>query len=237
MLERQSWRTGGASCAAPENTLAAFALAISAGADDIEFDVHDIADGHLVVIHDDTVDRATSGSGPISRMVLEEVRSLDAGSWFGPGFAGEKVPLLEEVLELARGRLLVDIELKAPGIEAQVVEMVRKQHMEPSVVVSSFSPSVIALVKEIAPEIAAGLLAVEGDLSEALSLGVQVYWPSVEALSNDLVQACHRHGISVITWTALREEDARKAIRLGVDGVIAGDPAMARRILKEEGGR
>lgn len=227
----------GASRAAPENTLAAFALALTQGADGIEFDVHATADGHLVVIHDDAVDRTTNGSGPVARLTLAQVRSLDAGGWFDPRFAGEKVPLLEEVLELARGHLLVDIELKAPGIEAQVVKAVRRHRMEPSVVVSSFSPEAISAVKGIAPEIPVGLLSLNRDPSVALSLGVQVFLPAVDALSRDLVEVCHRHGISLVTWTTLTEEHVRKAVRLGVDGVIADDPAMARRVLEEEGGR
>jgi len=226
----------GASRAAPENTLAAFSLAISLGADGIEFDVHATADGHLVVLHDETVNRTTNGSGAIARLTLEQVRSLDAGSWFAPRYVGERIPLLEEVLELARGRLLVDIELKAPGIEVQVVEMVRKLRMEPSVVISSFSPEAVLAVKGIAPGIAVGLLALQGDPTAAFSLGAQVFLPPVDALSRDLVQSCHRQGISVVAWTALTEEDVREAIRLGVDGIIADDPAMARRVLEEEEG-
>ncbi|MDR7434466.1 MAG: glycerophosphodiester phosphodiesterase family protein [Armatimonadota bacterium] len=227
----------GAAHAAPENTLAAFALALSEGADGIEFDVHRTADGHLVVLHDEVVDRTTNGFGPVSQMTLEQVRSLDAGSWFDPRFAGEKVPLLEEVLELARGHLLVDIELKTSGIEAQVVETVRKFRMAPSVLISSFSREAISAVKEIAPEIAVGLLSLHGDPSEALSLGVQVFLPSVGVLSKDCVESCHRQGISVVTWTILTEQDAREAIRLGVEGIIADDPVMARRALEEERNR
>ncbi len=115
----------GASRHAPENTLAAFRKAIELGADLIEFDVRQTRDGHLVVMHDDTVDRTTDGRGRVSQMTLEEIRKLDAGSWFGPQFKGERVPTLDEALETIKGGALPDIDFKA-GTPEKLVEAVAR---------------------------------------------------------------------------------------------------------------
>src|SRR5688500_16528220 len=94
----------GASSYAPENTLAAFDLAIEMGARHLELDVHLTRDDHVVVIHDDTVDRTTGGVGPVAEQTLAELKSLDAGSWFGEKFAGQRIPTFAEVLERYAGR-------------------------------------------------------------------------------------------------------------------------------------
>src|SRR3989337_3593200 len=116
----------GANAYAPENTLAAFRLAADQGADSIEFDVRATADGHLVVIHDSSLGRTTDGEGEIGALTLEEVRRADAGGRRGAAFRGERVPTLEEVLDVARGRLLVDIELNVTNLDSQVVEMLAR---------------------------------------------------------------------------------------------------------------
>ena len=102
----------GASAYAPENTLAAFDLAIRMGVRHIEFDVHSSCDGHIVVIHDDTLDRTTNGSGPVSNHTLAPLRELDAGSWFGAAFAGERVPTFDDVLSRYGGRIHIHAEIK-----------------------------------------------------------------------------------------------------------------------------
>ncbi|HEV8663384.1 MAG TPA: glycerophosphodiester phosphodiesterase family protein, partial [Candidatus Methylomirabilis sp.] len=116
----------GASADAPENTLPAFEAALAAGADALELDVHLAADGAIVVIHDITLARTTSGRGFVGRHTLADLKRLDAGSWFGARFAGTAIPTLEEVVTLARGRARLFVELKAgsdfyPGIEGAVV--------------------------------------------------------------------------------------------------------------------
>ena len=103
----------GYSAKAPENTMAAFELALAVGADGIELDVHMTRDGEIVVIHDDTLDRTTNGKGPVSDQTMAELRELDAGSWFSPEFAGERIPTLKLVLELIKDKdVLLNIEIK-----------------------------------------------------------------------------------------------------------------------------
>ncbi|HKX16797.1 MAG TPA: glycerophosphodiester phosphodiesterase family protein, partial [bacterium] len=144
----------GASREAPENTLAAFHLALDAGAAAIECDVQRTRDGRLVVIHDQTVDRTTDGRGAVGGLAFEDLRRLDAGRWFGPGFAGERVPSLDEVLALVRGRAFVLLEIKHgpvfyDGIERQVAEALRRLGMPAAALVMSFDhPAVRAMRAE-----------------------------------------------------------------------------------------
>ena len=120
--------------AAPENTLAAIRLAVEKGAAQIEFDIYQTVDKQLVVIHDGTVDRTTNGKGAVNKFRFEDIRALDAGSWFAPKFAGEKVPTLEEVLRLVPHTILCNVHLKnSPGVAeatAKVIaRMERLDHM------------------------------------------------------------------------------------------------------------
>lgn len=110
---------------APENTIAAFKKAIEMGLDLIEFDVRETKDGHLVIMHDETVDRTTDGSGRVSDLTLAEIKRLDAGSWFGPQFQGERVPTLDEALEVLRDRALPDVDFKAGTPEKLIATLER----------------------------------------------------------------------------------------------------------------
>ena len=132
----------GASGHAPANTMAAFLLAAEMGADGIELDVHLSADVELVVIHDHAVDSTTDGQGPVSALSLAELQQLDAGSWFAPRFAGERIPTLRQVLEAVGQRLLINVEIKvAPGhhpptLEREVVRLIEEGGMVDRVLIS-----------------------------------------------------------------------------------------------------
>ncbi len=112
---------------APENTAAAFRKAVELGVDLIEMDVRETRDGHLIIMHDVTVDRTTNGKGRVADLTLEEIKRLDAGAWFGPQFAGERVPTLEEALAAIEGRALPDIDFKAGSPEKLVAVLARRQ--------------------------------------------------------------------------------------------------------------
>ena len=109
---------------APENTLAACEKALQIGVDILEIDVRATRDGQLVVLHDSALDRTTNGTGLVADLLGDQVRQLDAGRWFSPDFAGERVPLLEDVLDLARNQALVLIEIKADGIAERVLQAI-----------------------------------------------------------------------------------------------------------------
>src|SRR5690606_9559351 len=139
----------GFSGAAPENTLAAFRKGIEIGSDMIELDVHLSRDGELVVIHDETLERTTNGKGRVADNTLMELKDLDAGSSFAPQFSGEKIPTLIEVIELAKGRVLVNIEIKNPThqrysiteLAEKTLREVKKAGMIDKFIFSSFNPA------------------------------------------------------------------------------------------------
>ncbi|NBD25660.1 glycerophosphodiester phosphodiesterase [Paenibacillus glycinis] len=154
----------GCSGVAPENTMAAFKLAL--GEPDIaiiELDVHLSKDGVPVVIHDHTLDRTTNGSGLVQAYTLEELRQLDAGGKFAPEFAAERIPTLEDVLELAKGRCKLHVELKMlaneyAGIEEKVVSLIQRHGMQDEVVLSSFNHDSMKRAYGLDPSIATGLI-------------------------------------------------------------------------------
>lgn len=221
----------GASATHPENTLEAFEAAVRAGAKMVEFDVRLTADGVPVILHDADVSRTTDGAGAVAGLTLEQLRRLDAGSWFGPDFAGEKVPLLEDVLGWVRGRLLVDVEVKAAGVEPALVDLIRRTGTSDLVMVSSFNPQVLVRARALAPDVALGLLQVLPDPDAAVRWGVSVLLPAVAATGPEVVSRCRQAGLRVVPWTARTEADLRRAAGLGVDGIIVDDPAWARRTL------
>lgn len=241
-LAAQSWLGGGsvlvvahrgASADAPENTLAAFRLAAAHGADGIEFDVRATADGHLVVIHDASLARTTDGAGEVGALTLEEIRRADAGAWRGERFRGERVPTLEEVLEAARGRLLVDIELKVGGIEGRVVELLARAGMRGQALITSFEEEALARVRAVDSGVAVGLLQYLPDPSRLAARGVDVYLPHVRALSAAMMETCRAHAVRVIPWTVRNGDEARAALHYGVDGLIADDPRLVRRLIAQ----
>lgn len=143
----------GAGRIAPENTLAAFRGALDCGAVALELDVHLTRDERIVVIHDDTLDRTTDASGPVSAYSGEEIRAADAGSWFGLAVAGERVPYLEEVIELSEGRARLHVELKGEGAEllaARVVAVVRRLGAADRVILMSFDLDAVLAARDSA---------------------------------------------------------------------------------------
>jgi glycerophosphoryl diester phosphodiesterase len=134
----------GAPMEAPENTLLSFRRAIDIGVDWIEFDLRETRDGVLVVIHDDAVDRTTNGRGKVAGMTFKELEQLDAGD-------GQKVPSLQQVIELARGRVNMDMEIKERGIEGAVVGAIKKNGIAKQCMVSSFISDSIKRAKELSP--------------------------------------------------------------------------------------
>lgn len=195
---------------APENTLAAIQKAVEhPQIEMIEFDVQLSRDGIPVVIHDYTVERTTNGAGLVSRHTLQELKSLDAGSWFHPDFARESVPTLEEVLQLVEGRKQLNIELKqagalSEGLEKSVVELIRKHSLESSVILTSFNHELIRQATKLAPEIPRGLIIygmpvlVEEQLEATGATILSMCYPY---LTRSFVQTFLEKGIQFVAWT------------------------------------
>lgn len=235
---------------APENTLAAFELAIELGVDLIELDVQQTGDGRLVVIHDATLDRTTDLRGEVAEMTLAQIRRGDAGSWFASRYRGEKVPLLEEVLELARRRVLTLIEIKARHIAERVVQVIEDLGVEDQVVVQSFSPQTVRRVKLLAPALPTALLVstlpttparirVRRLAREVLEAGANAVGIWHAALTPALLEEMRQRCIGVWTWTVDDEIVMRDLAQVGVQGVITNYPDRLNRVLgqlEEEGG-
>jgi glycerophosphoryl diester phosphodiesterase len=229
----------GASKEAPENTLAAFRLALHLGAEAVECDARRTRDGHVVVIHDDTVDRTTDGRGPVESHTLSEIRGLDAGRWFGAEFAGERIPLLAEVLEAVRGKALVKLEIKNDpvpheGIEQQIVDIVRGLGMEDEVLVMSFDHECVRTVHALAPRLTTGIL-YAGRLVDAphaaQAAGADALCVHRGYLSPRDVGRAHTAGLGFFVWTVDDEQTLRRCVACEVDGVTSNDTRLMMRIL------
>ncbi|MBP2145058.1 glycerophosphoryl diester phosphodiesterase [Methanofollis sp. W23] len=225
----------GARAVAPENTLAALKDGMAC-ADYVEVDVRQTEDGTLVTVHDPTVDRTTSGHGAVGALSLDEVRRLDAGE-------GEQIPTFEEVLDLVLKRCGLVVEIKEVGIEAAVCEAVR-EHGTDGVLVVSFYPSSLEVVREILPQVKTGLIfsrPLEDPIGLALSVGAGVLLPRVDRLGRDLVVQAHAHYLHVVPWVLNTEGEVRRAAAMGADGFATDDPCAARRwveaLLAVEAGR
>jgi glycerophosphoryl diester phosphodiesterase len=216
----------GYSAVTPENTLPAMTAAALAGATYVEFDVRTTADGVPVVIHDRTVDRTTDGTGHIWDLTLEQVRGLDAGSWFSPAFAGVRVPLLAELLDLPMPALLLEIKPPADADQVKtIMGMVADRGLLGRTVVQSFDPEVLRLVRETTPDVRRGLLRLRFEADTvplARELGVVCCNPSVADVLGDpaTVAELTGAGIDVMPWTANQIGQWPALVEAGVAGLI-----------------
>ncbi len=224
----------GASGYAPENTLPAFELGVEQGCHGFEFDVQLTRDGVAAVIHDWTVDRTTNGSGEVRGMDYSDIRSLDAGSWFGPKFAGARVPRLEELFERLPKDMTLNVEMKSrpddrPGLEELVASLVAKYGAAERTIVSSFNHKSLKLLHKIAPQLKKGLL-YEGVLIAPLSyggrqgLGLSSLHPCHDYVEPGVVKTVHNSGIKVACWTVNTAERALELEKMGIDIVITNYP-------------
>lgn len=213
---------------APENTLPALTAAGPAGASLVEFDVRTTADGVPVVIHDRTVDRTTNGTGAIGDLTVDEIRTLDAGSWFSPVYSGVRVPLLAEVLDVLAGcRLLLEIKPPAALEQVKVIlAQVADRQLLGRTVVQSFDPEIVRLVRDAVPDVPRGLLRLrfEADtVALARELEVAYCNPSVADVLGDpaTVAALVGAGVAIMPWTANDMAQWPDLARAGVAGLIS----------------
>jgi glycerophosphoryl diester phosphodiesterase len=239
----------GDSAHAPENTLAAFRAALAAGADMVEFDVGLTRDLVPVVLHDADLDRTTDGRGKLSAHTYEEVSRLDAGSWFGPAFAGERIPTLEAALDLLAGKIQVNIEVKPEVLEqvsperaaALALGPVRQRGLLGYVLFSSFAPEVLDALRRAEPAARLGVLADRAHPLPAVAarlreLGAVSYNPDEKDLAPDLAATVHAAGALLLPWARRghnTEAAMRRALSLGADGFFADDPALLLRVAAE----
>lgn len=233
----------GASAEAPENTLAAFRLALEQGADGLELDVTLTADGEVVVIHDDSLDRTTTGQGLVSGLTLAKIKTFEAGypARFGGQFSGLRVPTLSEVFDACGKHGLINIELKrdrSPGrqLAGRVVELIHAHGWQQRVLLSSFQFGSLGRAKALDPSLPVGLLymaPVFGPrLAECLArrLPHEAHHPAARGLTAKDITWYHQHDLRVNTWTVDNEADLRRLALAGVDGLITNRPQLAVRV-------
>jgi glycerophosphoryl diester phosphodiesterase len=211
----------GAAGHAPENTLRSFSKAVELGCDMTELDVHLCGSGELVVIHDETVDRTTNGSGEVASLTLTELKQLDAG-------LGERIPTLEEVLALLRGRVKLNIELKGLGTAEPVHKLIQSSGWkQDALLITSFNWEMLSEYRAHEPDARLGPLTYE-NLVEAMGFAETVNAYSINPyhghINADYIEEAHTRGFKVYPWTVNKVEDIAKLIKLGVDGVISDYP-------------
>lgn len=219
----------GFSYVAPENTLAAFRIAMEFPfVKWIELDVQLSRDGVPVVIHDFRLERTTNGCGLVKDSSWEQLRRLDAGSWKGINYRGEPIPSLAEVLDLCRGKVRLNIELKTsadmyPGLESAVLQQISAYGMEQEVVLTSFDQQALYKVKELVPDICTGLITDSrpADLVSRLSaLGCTFLSMAYSQVDAKLMTEMSEHGVTVMAWTVDQVRLMRKLVALHPDVMI-----------------
>ncbi|MFP5501549.1 MAG: glycerophosphodiester phosphodiesterase [Candidatus Sericytochromatia bacterium] len=223
---------------APENTMASFQLAKDMGVDAIELDVHLSADGHLIVIHDETVDRTTDGTGAVEGLTLEQIKKLDAGSHFDARFKGEAVPTLEEVLIWARGQMPVVIEMKPTRkIEAVVeaaIALVERMGMGEEVAFISFDHHIPLGIKKRQRHWMTGALYV-GRVVDPVGMAgaaqVNGLLPHFGFLTPDLIEQAHAERLWVGCWCPNTEAELQHAIAMGADMIGTNYPDRLKQLL------
>ncbi len=229
---------------APENTLPAFEAALRIGVDMVEFDVHQLADGALAVMHDATVDRCTDGSGSLGEMTLAELRRLDAGSWFAPAFAGLRVPTMQEALDAIPPPTLLNIHLKPAGdgsgrFEAAVLECIEGAAAGPRALVVHHDLPTLNRLRERAPELRYCLLPAGPDgfeyIRRAAGEGFGVLQPGRAMMSAEFCRAVHDAEMTANVFYADDADTMRRFIEWGIDGILTNDPRLLADVLVEMG--
>ncbi len=226
----------GSKVRAPENTISALRHAISEGADYAEIDVQTTADGVVVLLHDADLRRVASVSQRLRDIPYDELKDIDVGSWFAPEFSGERVPTLQEAIDVARGRIKLNIELKYtwadPMLAEKVGNMVRRSGFAANCVISSLNFEALTEIQRSFPELTTGLIVFQmiGNLSR-----MQVDFLSISAamVTPQLVRNAHRHERAVHVWTVNAPSNALSMIEMGVDNIITDEPAGIRRLLED----
>ena len=232
----------GASLLAPENTMAAFNLAVEVGAHAIELDAKLSRDGEVVIMHDSTLDRTTDGTGTVRSHTVMELWSLDAGSHFGNSFTGELIPILADVFNRLAGKLLFNVEITNYAtpfdrLPEKVISLIVHRGIENDVLISSFNPVALIMSKRIAPEIPIGLL-VRGSTRLLINrmmrswIMYDCYHPAWDRVSQDVIGQERRMGKRIHVWTLNSPEAMINLVKAGVNGVITDDPVLARGVLE-----
>lgn len=218
----------GAGFLEPENTIKSMLRAIELGVDQIEIDTHLTKDRKIAVIHDSTLDRTTNGHGFVGDYTLAELKRLDAGK-------GERIPTLQEIIDVIRGRVTLQIELKELDVTDHVVKEVMENKLAEEVVISSFWHQAVKRVKEINPKIETGVLFTCSPVDAvqlARNAKADAIHPNLNYIDSSMVSEAHRHGLKLRVWNADDERQMSRIINLGVDALGSNRPDLLLKLLK-----
>lgn len=232
----------GSSAHAPENTLAAFEIAIKQHADAVELDAKLSADGQVVVIHDQTIDRTTATHGFVHSFSLLELKKLDAGNFFDPAFKNERIPTLAEVFDLLKGKMFINVELTNylhpnDALPEKIAALVNKHDIAGQLLFSSFNPRALVRVRRCLPDVPIALLADSGwrGAIARSSLGSRLRYqalnPYFKDVNRSLVNYVHKRQCRMYVYTVNQPEEMMRLKNLGVDGIFTDDPLLARTTL------
>lgn len=243
---------------APENTIEAFAAGLAAGCDRLEMDVHATRDGHVVVLHDPTVDRTTDGSGLVREMTLAELQRFDAGARFR-GDAGDfpfrgrgvVVPTLAAVLEAFPGvPLNIEIKQQSPAIEANVLEVLDRFDARAQVLLAAEEASIMARIRAAAPDVLTSFSAADvlefvtawrdgtirdGYRPPGVALQIPPSFGDVALVTAESVALAHELGLEVHVWTIDDPDEMAALLDLGIDALMTDVPPLAARLLQARG--
>jgi len=228
---------------APENTITSFKKAIEQGCDGFELDVQLTKDNCLVVIHDWDVSRTTNGKGLVSGLAMDYIRGLDAGSKVFDGrFAGERIPTLEEVLDIMPESMVLNIEIKCKAddvrdIEEKVISLLEQKNRVKNTIISSFNHDVLKRVRNISKDVKIALLFTAYlcnplEYLKINGLDIYSYHPKIDYVTPDLVRTLHHAGIKVYPWIVNDEAGLKKCLDYGADGFTTDYPDVLRDLLK-----
>jgi glycerophosphoryl diester phosphodiesterase len=211
----------GAAALEPENTLLSINRALEIGVNAVEIDVHLTRDKELAVIHDSTLDRTTNGTGPVSSYTLSEIKKFDAGK-------GERIPSLQAVIDLVRGRGRLIVELKEEGTEQGVVELIRENALYDSAYVISFWHTLVKRVKEMDSRIKTGVLLVGCPVNACLakSASADAMVMNYAFVNKELVETAHREEVKVFIWNIDHPDLLKPYAEMQVDGIGSNDPGI-----------
>jgi len=231
----------GASGYFPENTMLAFEKAIEMGSDGIETDVQLSKDGTTVLCHDEKIDRTTDGTGFIKDYTYSELCQFDAGVKFGEEFKGLRIPVLDDLLRLAKKNdMIINLELKTnvieyENLEEKVIDKIHYYGLQDKIIISSFNHYSVMKCRKIDSNIKSGFLysnALYDPGQYGRHAGVEALHPNYKTLKYEIVENIHGQGLEINTYTVNSEEDMKRMIELNVEGIITNYPDRLNKLLK-----
>lgn len=233
----------GASSEAPENSLIAFSKATEIGVDFVELDVHLSKDREIIVIHDENTKRVTGHDGLIQNMTLKEIKKLNCGN----DSITAEIPTLEEVINLTKNKINLQIEIKVVGLTNQLIALLKKYDILQTVVISSFNHGELLKIQKIDPSIKLAALEPTGTgwvinwifhkgiVNSAVDNKFYAIHPFSKIVNKNLVDFAHKNGIKVNVWTVDRRRAIEKLIEMNIDGIITNDPRFVKDLLTKNG--